>query len=146
MSNILYVEDEPDDVFIAQHACRRAGFKHALAVARDGAEAIDYLAGRGAFADRARYPMPDLVILDVNLPVRSGFDVLAWIREQPGLKSLRVLIYSSSAAESDRARAEVLGADEFLVKPSGLPETRALFADIRSRYFPGLLPAGEAGD
>ncbi len=121
-SAILYVEDEENDVLLMQFAFKRARLKNPLKIARDGQEAEDYLAGRGRFADRKEYPMPCLVLLDLNLPAVSGLEVLRWIREQPELKSLRVVIYSSSQQKQDVEQAQALGANEYLVKKSDVGE------------------------
>ena len=74
----------------------RAGLTNPVHVAVDGAQAIAYLAGNGPFADRNQHPLPALVLLDLNLPKKSGFDVLSWIRQQPQFSSLPVVIYTSS--------------------------------------------------
>jgi CheY-like chemotaxis protein len=86
-------------------------------VVGDGQEAMDYLAGTGKYADRIRYPFPCLVLLDLKLPVRMGLDVLRWIREQPGLQTLLVMVLTSSSDISDVDEAYRLGARAYLVKP-----------------------------
>lgn len=115
---ILQVEDREEDVILLQRALRRAQLEARLHVAADGQEAIDYLGGHGRFADRAQYPLPYLVLLDLKLPLKMGLDVLGWIRAQPSLRSLIVIVLSSSIHEADVRRAYELGANAFLVKPS----------------------------
>lgn len=115
---ILQVEDREEDVILLQRALRRAELEARLQVVTDGQEAIDYLSGQGRFADRAQYPMPYLVLLDLKLPLKMGLDVLGWIRSQPSLRSLIVIVLSSSIHEADVRRAYDLGANAFLVKPS----------------------------
>ena len=115
---ILHVEDRPEDVFLLKYAFTRAEITNPVQVAIDGQEAIDYLAGKGKYADRAQFPFPCLVLLDLKLPVKSGIEVLQWIRSQPSLKSLIVIILSSSIYEGDIKRAYELGVNAFLVKPS----------------------------
>jgi CheY-like chemotaxis protein len=114
---ILLVEDNDDDVFAMQRALRKAQVSHSLQVVSNGEKAINYLSGSGGYADRAYYPLPSLVFLDLKLPYVTGFEVLAWMREQPGLDKMPVVVLSSSAEEMDRDRASALGAHLYLVKP-----------------------------
>jgi CheY-like chemotaxis protein len=115
---ILHVEDLPEDVFLLKYALQRAEITNPVQVASDGQEAIDYLAGAGKFADRQKFPLPYLVLLDLKLPIKIGLEVLEWIRSQPALKSLIVIVLTSSIHEGDIKRAYELGANAFLVKPS----------------------------
>jgi DNA-binding response OmpR family regulator len=85
----------------------------------DGEEAVVYLAGEGRYADRLRYPLPGLVLLDLKLPRRSGLEVLQWLREQQVLRRLPVVVLSSSREATDIDRAYDLGANSYLVKPVG---------------------------
>ena len=85
---ILYVEDEETDAMLLQHVLTKAGIHNPLRTVKDGKAAKDYLAGEGPFADRRAYPLPGLVLLDLNLPYWSGFEVLEWIRQQPGLRRM----------------------------------------------------------
>jgi len=117
MKTILQVEDDPNDVFFIKHAMKKAGVANPIQVAKDGQEAIDYLQGAGKFADRGKFPFPCLVLLDLKLPYVMGLDVLKWIREQPGM-ALVVLLLTASGEEADIAAAYHLGANGFLVKPS----------------------------
>ena len=117
MKTILQVEDDPNDVFFLKHAMKKAGVANPIQVAKDGQEAIDYLHGAGKFADRGKFPFPCLVLLDLKLPYVMGLDVLKWIREQPGM-ALVVLLLTASGEEADIAAAYRLGANGFLVKPS----------------------------
>jgi two-component system response regulator len=116
---ILLVEDREEDAFLVQYAFGRAEITTPLQVVTDGQMAIDYLSGGGKFSDRAQYPLPGLVLLDLKLPHVMGMDVLAWIRKQPSLKRLIVIILSASINDGDIARAYELNANAFLVKPSG---------------------------
>ncbi len=118
---ILLVEDDENDVFFFQHAMRKAGMSHSLQIARDGQEAINYLHGVGKFARRAEFPLPGLILLDLKLPFVMGLDVLRWIRQQPGLSPI-VVILSSSEQEADIAQAYSLGANAYLVKPAQTSE------------------------
>jgi two-component system response regulator len=121
MWNVLYVEDEENDAYFMQLAFRRAGKGESLRVVVDGQAAIDYLSGCGPFGNRLKYPLPTAVLLDLNLPTVSGFQVLTWIRQQPAFQQLPVVIFSSSARVEDRLKAKELGASDYLEKPgSGL--------------------------
>lgn len=114
---ILLVEDEENDAFMMQRAMNRAGLLNPVQVANDGREAIDYLKGAGRFANRKEFPLPRLVLLDLKLPYVMGLDVLKWIRQQPEVAAI-VLILSSSRAKADIAAAYSRGANGYLVKPS----------------------------
>ena len=89
---VLYVEDEESDVFFMQRAFEGEGLASAFQTVGDGQTAINYLAGEGVYAERDRYPLPTLVLLDLNLPVLSGFDVLRWIRRNGASKRLPVVL------------------------------------------------------
>ena len=117
MKTILQVEDDPNDVFLLQHAMTKAGVENPIQVATDGQQAIDYLKGAGKFANRGRFPFPCLVLLDLKLPHVTGLNVLKWIRQQPGA-ALVVVMLTASGEDEDIAAAYRLGANGFLVKPS----------------------------
>ena len=114
---LLLVEDNEDDVFLMKRALKGAQVINPLHVVEDGQEAVDYLAGTGKFADRAAYPLPAVVFLDLKLPYISGHDVLAWIRRQKELESLVVIVLTSSNEASDLSRCYALGANSYVVKP-----------------------------
>lgn len=114
---ILLAEDLEDDVLLIRRAFRKGGINNPLQVVRDGEEAISYLKGEGKYANRAEFPLPDLLLLDLKMPHKDGFEVLLWIREQPGLKSLRVVVLTSSEDLHEVNYAYELGANSFLVKP-----------------------------
>ena len=120
---ILQVGGDEDDVLIFRRVLRKAGLACQLQVVPDGQTAIAYLSGAGAYADRRKYPLPYLVLLDLGPPMRGGLEALQWIRRHPSLKKLVVMVLSSSALRADVARACELGADSYFAKPSGLPQT-----------------------
>src|SRR6266404_5750752 len=93
---ILIVEDGEDDVFLIRRSLDRAGVFNPIHVVRNGDDAIAYLQGEGKFARRDEYPLPSLVLLDLKMPRTDGFAVLRWIRLQPGLKALRVIVLTYS--------------------------------------------------
>ena len=132
MSNtILLVEDEENDVFSLKYAFKEVGILNPLQVAQDGKEAMDYLSGHGEYADRERFPLPCLTLLDLKLPRVMGLDVLKWMREQPALKTLIVIIFTSSRLGPDIERAYELGANAYVVKPSTRPELRDIATGIK---------------
>lgn len=114
---VLYVEDDPDDVMFMRLGFANAGLTRPLHVLTDGQQAIDYLAGTGPYADRAIYPVPGLMLLDLSLPRVSGLDVLRWICDQAHLHELPVVVLSTSARRDDWLQAQHLGANGYLVKP-----------------------------
>jgi CheY-like chemotaxis protein len=116
---LLLIEDDPNDILLIQRAFAKACLVNPLKIVRDGEEAVNYLAGNGAFADRTRFPLPSLVLLDLKLPRKSGLEVLQWLRQQPVLKQTPVIVLTSSKESYDVNRAYELGANSYLVKPVG---------------------------
>lgn len=128
---ILLVEDEENDVFFMKYAFKEVGILNPLQVAEDGKQTMDYLSGNGEYADRERFPLPYLTLLDLKLPRVMGFEVLKWMREQPELKTLIVIILTSSRLGPDIEMAYRLGANAYLVKPSSPPELREIAMGIK---------------
>jgi CheY-like chemotaxis protein len=114
---ILLVEDNPSHVLLIQRAFHDAGVNVPLQVVEDGDEALAYLAGYDLYANRELYPLPTLMLLDLKLRRRSGFELLGWLRHHPGLKRLPVVVLTSSEEIEDIDRAYELGANSYLVKP-----------------------------
>ena len=114
---LLLVEDKSNDVLLIRRALTKAGIVNPLQVVSDGDQAVAYLAGEGDYGDRDRFPLPGVVLLDLKLPRRSGLEALAWLRQQPGLKRLPVVVLTSSTENRDINRAYDLGANSYLVKP-----------------------------
>ena len=117
---ILLVEDNPVDILLMQRAFRNETLANtALQIVRDGDAAVFYLEGGGEYSDRARYPLPAIILLDLKLPRRSGHEVLGWLKKHPQLKRLPVVILTSSRQTFDVDRAYDLGVNSYLVKPIG---------------------------
>ena len=114
---VLLVDDSEDDIFLFQRAHVKAKADFNLRTAPSGRDAMNYLAGEGVFADKAAYPRPQLVVLDIKMPLVSGFDVLRWIRSTEAIKDLVVVMFSASMMESDLQKAYGLRANSYLVKP-----------------------------
>ena len=104
-------EDDPTDGFFLQRAFNRAGVPVILHFVRDGQEVMSYLRGSGIYADRTAYPVPQLLLLDLNMPRVDGFHVLEWIREQAEYNHMQIVIFSSSDEAKDMNRAHNLGAN-----------------------------------
>jgi CheY-like chemotaxis protein len=116
---VLYAEDDDNDAFLLKRAFRVAEFPNPLFVVRNGQDAIDYLAGAGAYADRAVFPLPSLVLVDLKMPGKSGLEVLLWIRSRE--TEMPVIIFTSSNQPGDIHQSYQAGANGYLIKP-GKPE------------------------
>lgn len=116
---ILMVEDDPNDILLTQRAFMQASLVNPLRIVRDGQEAMDYLGGHDQYADRSRYPLPSLILLDLKLPKKSGLEVLEFLRAQPALRQTPVIVLTSSQESTDIQRAYALGANSYLLKPVG---------------------------
>jgi len=114
---ILLVEDDRMDIELTLDAFREARLENDIRVAQTGEEALNYLFGREEYADRKRHPLPDVILLDINLPGMSGLEVLKTLKETPLLKRLPVIILTSSKEERDRAAGYDYGVNSYLVKP-----------------------------
>ncbi|HTD88931.1 MAG TPA: response regulator [Candidatus Binatia bacterium] len=115
--SILLAEDNDDHVVLIKRAFKQARFLNPLQIVQDGAEAIAYLNGDGKYADRNHYPMPGLLLLDLKMPNKNGFEVMEWIRNQPALSHLKIVVLTTTDRVFDVQRAYELGARSFLVKP-----------------------------
>lgn len=142
--NILYVEDDPNDLWFLARAFEAEGLKEPLYAVRDGVEAIAWLAGDGYFEDRAKHPLPDLVLLDIQLQKVDGWGVLRWIRSHPPFTALPVIVFSSSCHERDLTDAYGLGANLFMVKPAD-PEGLRHIARFLRTWLQHSLPPPPVG-
>ena len=114
---ILLVEDNPSDVILTKHALQKAKLLNPVQVANNGEMAVDYLSGVEPYNNRDQYPLPVMVLLDLHLPGKSGLEVLAWLRQQPTLKDLPVVVLSASNRANDVNRAYDLGINSYVIKP-----------------------------
>ena len=113
----LLVEDDENDILLIRRAFLKAKIVNPLQVVKGGEAAIAYLNGEGPYSNRAEFPLPSLVLLDLNMPGMDGFEVLRWIRQQQHLRMLRVVVLTSSNELRDVNLAYQIGANSFLVKP-----------------------------
>ena len=134
---ILLVEDNPNDVLLIRRAFSKAAVPNPLHVVGDGEKAIGYLAGDGEYADRAKYPLPAFILLDLKLPRKSGHEVVDWLRAQPVLRRIPVVVLTSSSMPADLERSYDAGVNSYLVKPVEFDELRVLIDMVR-RYWAGL--------
>jgi len=137
---LLLVEDNRDDVFFLQRALQKANIPAPVEVAEDGQTAIDYLKAAMERRELARQPLPSLVLLDLKIPYVSGFEILKWIREQPALANLPVVILTSSPEQRDREMALALGANGYLVKPPTAEMMRELLTSLCIAASPQVMP------
>lgn len=139
---ILLAEDTEDDVLLIRRALSKGGVTNSIQVAPNGAKAISYLKGEAEFSDREEYPLPELMLLDLKMPIVDGFEVLRWVRRQPLLAALPVLVLTSSDSLRDVNLAYCLGANSFLVKPVEFEDSIQLGKAIRE-YWLGHNVRGE---
>jgi CheY-like chemotaxis protein len=109
-----------------KRALKLAQVLNPLQVIEDGQQALDYLAGTGRYANREEFPLPGLVLLDLRMPFVPGFEVLRWMRQQPALQCVPVIVFTSSKEDRDMQRAYALGANSFLVKSNDSGELTAM--------------------
>ena len=142
--NILLVEDDPNDVMLIRKAVQKILSGIPLAVVPNGQEAVGYLKGEGLYANRGVYPFPDIVLLDLKMPLMNGFEVLRWVRQQPRLKRLPVIVLTGSVQESDARLAYEMGANSYVIKPADFNQLLEMIKTLGNFWFGGTrLP--EAG-
>jgi len=115
---ILHVEDDENDAILFQKACERAGLP-AQTFRVDAADvAKAYLLGEGVYADRALYPLPHIIVLDLKMPRLNGFEFLKWLRHTEPFCALPALVFTASISREDKSRALAEGASSYFVKPA----------------------------
>jgi CheY-like chemotaxis protein len=128
---ILLAEDDKNDVFLMNRAFSKAGFQNPIFVVHDGQEALDFLEGKGNYAERDKFPLPGLLLLDLKMPLLDGFDVLSWLRQRHQFDNLPVVVLSSSKLNSDIDRTRELGVYDYRVKPQEFDDLVRLLDDVR---------------
>src|SRR5204863_4485455 len=142
-------EDRDEDIDIFKLACQKAGVSLPLHIVRDGQEVMEYLKGEGQFSDRAKYPLPTMLLLDLKMPGLNGFDVLEWLRLQPGLRRLLVVVFTGSEEQQDINRSFELGANSYIIKPVGFDKLQEIVGYLENYWLrlnqcPDCLP-GKGG-
>jgi CheY-like chemotaxis protein len=136
---VLLVDDSKNDAMLMRIVFERTGSAEPLRFAVDGDDAIAYLKGDGRYRDRKQFPIPTVILMDLNMPKKNGFEVLEWIRQQPTLKRMHVYILSASNRPEDIERAYDLGANSYLLKPGNLDGlvqmTECLVAWLKLSHF-----------
>jgi CheY-like chemotaxis protein len=135
--NSLLIEDNPHDVLYFRSSWRKATLGQPLIVLEHGDAAIKHLQNHTNSRTRNPDPLPSLIFLDLNLPGTSGFEVLAWMRQQPKLLKIPVVVLTGSSHTLDIYRAYELGADSYLVKPVTLPALQSMADSLK---LPWLAP------
>jgi CheY-like chemotaxis protein len=133
-SVILLAEDREDDILFVQRAFAKGQITNPFFVVRDGEEAIAYLSGIGKYSNRAEFPLPDLLLLDLKMPRIDGFEVLRWVRQQPELSALRVVVLTASDQIRDVNTAYTLGANSFMVKPTDFENVVEMARTLRTYW------------
>jgi CheY-like chemotaxis protein len=123
---ILLVEDYEDDAVALAKLLKEAKPENHIHRVSDGAEAIAYLQGEGLYANRQSFPLPNILLLDLKMPGKSGFEVLEWIKTQPRFHNMLLVVLSGYNELKDVQRAYSLGADTFLTKPCKEEDIRSL--------------------
>ena len=132
--SILIADDDTQDTMLVRLAVKRAALGLRLESVTDGAEAIDYLLGRSQYADRQAHPFPSMMLLDLKMPRLGGFDVLQYVRSQPGLRRLPIVIFSSSDDPKDIQRAYNEGANSYLCKPHSNEDLASLLKALEGYW------------
>lgn len=131
--SVILVEDDPNDVLLIRRAFEHTGGDMALVHLSDGEAAVQYLAGEPPYQKRVLSPCPTIMLLDIKLPRRSGFEVLDWARSQNNAtRRMPILILTSSSQKADVDRAFDLGATAYLRKPSRSKSLSEMVADLKS--------------
>ena len=140
---VLLVDDSEDDRWLIRHALREFPKLRVVGEVYDGEEAISYLSGLGEFGDRQRHPFPDLMLLDLKMPVRTGYDVLRWLKTS-SFERLKVVVVSGSLLHDDKDQSLSLGAIGYLHKADLKKELNKLTGHIEHAFGLGYPPS--AGD
>jgi CheY-like chemotaxis protein len=141
--HILLAEDDENDALLMQRAFSKTGERITVTVIRNGQDVIDYLQGTNGYVNRTRFPLPDLLLLDLKMPQRNGFEVLEFVKTHAELKRIPTVLLSSSRQHRDIVKAYDLRANSYLVKPTAFTDLLKLTQNIYSYWFnTNLLPGG----
>jgi CheY-like chemotaxis protein len=132
---VLLVEDEATDAALITRAFGKAAMNSRVIRLSDGDQAVSYLRGDPPYDERTAYPLPAVLLLDIKLPRRSGFEVMAWVRAQRPLNRMTIVVLTSSRLRADVNRAYELGANSFLTKPDNSRRLAELAAQFEEYWF-----------
>ncbi len=140
--DILIAEDDPDDRLFIRRALRENKVENEVREVENGAELLDYLRGQGAYASMGAGRRPGLILLDLNMPRKSGREVLRELKSDPDLRTIPVVVLTTSDAESDVTYSYRQGANAFITKPASLADLLELFKRIDAFWLKAVqLPA-----
>jgi CheY-like chemotaxis protein len=128
---ILLVDDSENDMILMRAAFDKAQFDIGIQEVSNGDEAIAYLKGEGIYSNRAKYPLPSAVILDINMPFKNGIEVLRWARAEPSLDLLPMIVMTASMRVEDVKAAYKMGANSYLVKPIKFADLAEMIGCLR---------------
>ena len=137
---VLIAEDEESDYLLLECALRKTNPEVNVQWVHDGVAAIHYLKGEGVFADRSRYPVPQVILLDLKMPGATGIEVLGWVRDNPRYRVIPTLVMSSSHQPTDVEKAYALGANTYFVKPTSFETLVDLCEKITGYWSYGIKP------
>ena len=127
---LLLVEDSPDDAFFLEYELKKTGIKAQVRVVQDGQEALDYLTGRGKYADRSEFPVPTVLLLDLKLPKVSGLEVLKELKADPRTRAVPVVVMTSSREQRDMVEGYQLGVNSYIQKPIDFGDFQTVIKDL----------------
>jgi CheY-like chemotaxis protein len=131
---VLVADDDPNDQFFIGRELKKLQRRVEVQFTKDGEETIAYCKGEGKFADRSLYPLPCIIFIDIKMPRRNGFEVLAWVKSDATFRLVPAIVLSSSDAQRDIDKAYQLGANAYLVKPASVIHFERVF-EITGKFF-----------
>jgi two-component system, response regulator len=131
---ILLVEDNPDEIILTQRALKRANCTNQIKVVTNGSQALDFLFPRDISTGNMKKEKPGLILLDLNLPLVSGLDVLKEVKTNPSTQTIPVVVLTSSTEDKDQTESYRLGANDFIRKPTGLNEFIEIIKSIKVKW------------
>ena len=135
MVRILLIEDNKLDIELTKEAFDQVQPTYKIHIMESGEEALNYLLGKAKYTDRQQLPLPDLILLDLNLPGVNGFEILKRAKETPIVKRIPIVVLTSSMEEGDRALSYDAGANSYLVKPVGFSEFLTIVQQVGEYWF-----------
>jgi CheY-like chemotaxis protein len=132
---ILMAEDDPDDRFLSQEALKEAHLTNELYFVEDGEDLMSYLLNQGKYEEKGSAPRPGIILLDLNMPRKDGREALKEIKADPSLRSIPIVVLTTSKAEEDILRSYDLGVSGYVTKPVSLPELIEVMKTIGQYWF-----------